>query len=102
MAHLTIAAVAEDTIAAPGNTQPTYIVVSVQDGTGAAVTGLTISNFSIGSEIVGPGGSISHIDTVSNGKLAGVYLLKVLPLTGQTWKAGVYIFSVAVVHGPDK
>ena len=26
-----------------------------------------IKNFSIGSEIVGPGGSISHIDSISNG-----------------------------------
>lgn len=102
MAKLTITAIAEDTIAAPGNTQPTYIVVSVQDVNGLGVTGLTGSNFTIGSEIVGPGGSTSHIDSVSNGKIQGTYLLKILPLAGQTWKSGVYIFSVAVTQGANK
>ena len=67
-----------------------------------AVAGLVAANFSLGSEIVGPGGSISHISTVTNGKLPGVYLLQVLPLAGQTWKAGVYIFSVAVSRAADR
>ena len=89
-------------MASPGNANKLYIVVSVTDGNGAGVTGLNKGNFSIGSEIVGPGGSISHIDSVANGKLSGTYLLYVLPLTGQTWKAGVYIFSVNVISGADK
>ena len=99
MAKLALHAVGEDTIASPGNANNLYIVVSVEDANGAAVPGLAIGNFAIGSEIVGPGGSTSHIDTVANGKLPGVYLLRVLPLAGQTWKAGVYIFSVAADAG---
>ncbi len=102
MAKLTVVAVGEDTIASPGNANNLYIVVSVEDPNGAPVNALTMANFALGSEIVGPGGSLSHISTVSNGKLPGVYLLKILPLAGQTWKAGVYVFSVAVTHGPDQ
>ena len=101
MAKLNLVAIGEDTIASPGNALNLYIVVSVTDGNGTGVAGLAIGNFAIGSEIVGPGGSISHINTVTNGKLAGTYLLTVLPLAGQTWKAGVYIFSVNATHGAD-
>jgi hypothetical protein len=101
MAKLTLSAIGEDTIASPGNANNLYIIVSVQDSNGVAVPGLAIGNFALGSEIVGPGGSTSHINTVTNGKLPGVYLLQVLPLAGQTWKAGVYIFSVAVTRGAD-
>src|SRR4051812_16413946 len=58
----------EDAIASPGNANNLYIVVSVVDLNGAAVAGLAIGNFSLGSEIVGPGGSISHINTVTSGQ----------------------------------
>jgi hypothetical protein len=101
MAKLTLHAVGEDTIASPGNSNNLYIVVSVEDQNGAAVTGLGMGNFAIGSEVVGPGGSISHINAITNGKLPGVYVLLVLPLAGQTWKGGVYIFSVAATRGAD-
>lgn len=102
MAKLFVSAAGEDTIAAPGNANSTYIIVSVEDLTGMPVTGLTAANFQLGTEIVGPGGSTSSIQSVMNGKLPGVYLLKVIPLAGQTWKSGVYIFSIAVTHGPDR
>ncbi len=102
MAKLTVATIVEDTMSAPGNMQPTYLVVSVEDANGAPVAGLAIPNFAIGSEIVGPGGSTSHISAIAPGKLPGVYLLSLLPLAGQSWKAGVYIFSVVVNHGADK
>ena len=102
MAKLFVSAVGEDTIAAPGNAQRTYVIVSVEDATGNPVTGLAASNFMLGTEIVGPGGSTSSIQSVSNGKLPGIYLLSVIPLAGQTWKSGVYIFSVAVTRGADK
>src|SRR5258708_24599183 len=101
MAKLTLHAVAEDTVASPGNANNLYIIVSVEDLNGVAVPSLAIGNFAIGSEIVGPGGSTSHISTVTNGKLPGVYLLQVLPLAGQTWTAGGYIFSVAGTRGTD-
>ena len=102
MAKLNLVAIGEDTMASPGNAQNLYIVVSVTDANGAGVTGLVLNNFALGSEIVGPGGSTSHIDSISAGKLAGTYLLKVLPLAGQTWKAGVYICAVNVTAGADK
>ena len=85
MAKLTLHAIGEDTMASPGNESNLYIIVSVEDLNGAAVPGLAIGNFAIGSEIVGPGGSTSHINTVTNGKLPGVYLLQVLPLAGPSW-----------------
>lgn len=102
MALLIVTAIAEDTIAAPGNVKDSYIVVSVTDANGAAVTGLTISNFTIGSPIVGPGGSLSHINTVTTGgSVTGVYILRIGPLAGQTWKSGVYIWSIGVTRGAD-
>jgi hypothetical protein len=102
MAKLFVSAVAEDTIAAPGNAQKNYVIVSVEDTAGNPITGLAAANFQLGTEIVGPGGSISSIQSVVNGKLPGVYLLNTLPLAGQTWKSGTYIFSVAVTRGTDK
>lgn len=102
MAKLFVSALAEDTISAPGNAQRTYIIVGVEDASGNPVEGLTAANFRVGTEIVGPGGSISSIQSVHNGALAGVYHMNILPLAGQTWKAGVYIFSIAVTRGADK
>ena len=102
MAKLFVNVVGEDTISAPGNAQSSYLIASVEDGSGAPVTGLTIPSFHLGTEIVGPGGSTSSIQTVSNGKLPGTYLLKIIPLAGQTWKSGVYIHSLAVTRGADK
>ena len=100
MALLIVNAIAEDTIAAPSNANDSYIVVSVTDANGVAVPGLTITNFAVGSPIVGPGGSISHITTVSSGgSVTGVYILRIAPLAGQTWKSGVYIWSVRVTSG---
>ena len=102
MAQLIVTAIAEDTIAAPGNVKDSYIVVSVTDNNGVAVTGLTMANFALGSPIVGPGGSLSHINSVgSGGSVTGVYILNIGPLPGQTWKSGVYIWSVAVTRGAD-
>jgi hypothetical protein len=102
MSRLIVTALAEDTIAAPGNAKDSYIVVSVTDANGVAVTGLAMANFALGSPIVGPGGSNSHIHTVSTGgSVTGVYILRIAPLAGQTWKSGIYIWSVAVVRGSD-
>ena len=99
MARLIVTAIAEDTIAAPGNANDSYIVVSVTDANGVPVPSLTAANFALGSPIVGPGGSLSHINTITGG--AGVYILNIKPLAGQTWKSGVYIWSVAVTRGAD-
>ena len=103
MARLIVNAIAEDTIAAPGNANNSYIVVSVTDVNGVAVTGLTAANFAVGSPIVGPGGSTSHIVSVGpGGSVPGVYIVNIGPLAGQTWKPGVYIWSVAVTSGANR
>ena len=50
MARLIINAFSEDTIAAPGNRQPNYIVVSVTDVNGNPVPGLGVNNFKVRSD----------------------------------------------------
>lgn len=102
MALLIVNASSEDTIAAPGNRQTNYVVVSVTDSVGNAVTGLTASNFRVQPAIVGPGGALVDIVSASAAALPGVYIVRVVPINTQTWKAGVYIFAVAVERGADR
>lgn len=102
MARLIVAAFSEDTIAAPGNRQPNYLVVSVSDANGAPVAGLSAANFKVDPMIVGPGGALVNITGVNAGRLPGFYHVNVLPINTQTWKAGVYIFAVAIERGGDK
>jgi hypothetical protein len=102
MAKLIVNALSEDTIAAPGNRQPNYIVVSVTDANGVPVTGLGIPNFKVDPVIVGPGGALVNITGVTAGRLPGIYLIFVVPIATQTWKSGVYIFAVAVNRGADQ
>jgi hypothetical protein len=102
MARLIVIAFSEDTIAAPGNRQPNYIEVSVTDGSGEPVTGLAAANFKVDPMIVGPGGAMVNITRVAAGRLPGFYHIEVVPINTQTWKAGVYIFAVAVQRGADK
>ena len=52
--------------------------------------------------IVGPGGALVDITGVTSGRIAGTYLADVLPIRTETWKAGTYIFAVAVDQAPDK
>lgn len=96
MARLIVSAASEDTIAAPGNRRENYIVVSVSDGNGAATTGLAGANFKVDPVIVGPGGALVEITGVTAGRIPGFYLVRVLPIRTETWKAGVYIFAIAV------
>lgn len=102
MARLVVTAFSEDTIAAPGNRQPNYIVVSVIDTGGVPVTGLGVSNFEVDPMIVGPGGALVNITGVTAGRLSGFYHINVVPIRRETWKKGVYIFGVAVERGADK
>jgi len=101
MARLIVAALSEDTIAAPGNRQPNYITVSVTNAEGAPVTGLVAANFRVDPMIVGPGGALVNVTSLTAGRLPGFYLLNVLPIRTETWKAGVYIFAVAVERAAD-
>jgi hypothetical protein len=102
MARLIVSAFSEDTIAAPGNRQPNYIVASVTDANGAPVTGLAGANFKVDPMIVGPGGALVNVTGVNPGRLPGFYHVNVVPIRTETWKAGVYIFAVAVERGADK
>lgn len=101
MARLIVNAIVEDSIASPGNDKDAYLIVSVQDTNGTPITGLSMDNFEVGSEIVGAGGSISHINMVRNGKLPGIYVVFLGPSSETTWKLGVYIWSVRVQKGSD-
>lgn len=99
MAILHVQALSEDAIAAPGNRNPNYIVVSVTDASGVPVTGLAASNFQVDPMVVGPGGALVNITSCTVGRLAGTYLLQVVPIKTETWKAGGYLFAVAVDAG---
>jgi hypothetical protein len=101
MSRLIVTAFSEDTIAAPGNRQPNYIVASVTDVNGVPVTGLTAINFKVNPLIVGPGGALVNIVNVYNGIFPGFYHINVVPIGVQTWKAGVYIFAVVIQNGAN-
>jgi hypothetical protein len=102
MARLIVDAVSEDSIAAPGNRQPNYIIVSVTDVNGVPVTGLNSSNFQVQALIVGAGGALVNVTSVINAALPGFYLVNVVPINIETWKSGVYIFGVAVERTGDQ
>ncbi len=102
MARLIVTAFSEDAIAAPGNRQPNYLVVSVTDTGGVPVTGLRAANFKVDPMIVGLGGALVNITSVTAGRLPGFYHINVVPIKRETWKKGVYIFAVAVARARDK
>ncbi len=104
MALLIVNAAAEDGLAAPGNIQPNHIIVSVTDSVGNPITGLTAANFKIQPAIVGAGGALVNIQSVAPPPYdpPGIYIIRVVPINTATWKAGVYIFAVAVTRGADK
>lgn len=102
MSRLIVSAMSEDAIASPGNRQPNYIVVSVTSNEGVPVAGLAAANFKVDPMIVGPGGALVNITRVSAGRLPGCYFMDVVPIRAETWKAGVYIFAIAVERGTDR
>ena len=102
MGRLIVTAFSEDSVAAPGNRQPNYIIVSVTGGNGAPVIGLAAANFNVDPMIVGAGGASVDVTGVNPGRLPGFYHVNVEPIGTETWKPGVYIFAVAVERGGDK
>lgn len=102
MALLIVRTESEDTIAAPGNRQNNYICVSVTDAAGNPVTGLTAKNFAVDPLIVGPGGALVNITSAAPVRLPGTYIVEVVPIRTETWKAGVYIFATAVTQGANR
>lgn len=102
MARLIVTAASEDTIADPGNRRSNYILVSVTDADGRPVNGLQERNFKVDPMIVGPGGALVDITDVRGGRLPGFYHIDVVPIRRETWKAGVYVFAVAVDNKRDQ
>lgn len=88
--------------AAPGNSLPANLLVVVTDRSGAPVTNLDQTDFSISNQFGLPGqtcgfsNNIVSFDNVMN----GAYRIQVdLVLPGCTWVAGDYLAHVAVTHG---
>ena len=52
--------------------------------------------------IVGPGGTDVNIIDVTGGRLPGFYHINVMPIRTETWKAGVYIFAIAIEKSTSK
>lgn len=102
MARLITVAFSEDGIASPGNRLNNYIEVSVTDSAGIPVNGLLAANFKVDPMIVGAGGALVNIVSVTAGRLPGFYHINVVPIGTETWKAGVYIFAVAITRGSDQ
>jgi len=102
MGRLIVVAASEDSIASPGNRLPNYIVLSVTDANGVPVVGLGTANFKVQPLVVGPGGALVNIVNSYAGIFPGFYHINVVPIRRETWKAGVYIFAVAVERGADK
>lgn len=69
------------------------------DVNGVPVTGLAASNFKVYPLLVGPGGYAVNITEVFAQGLPGCYAIKVVPISGGTWKSGMYVFGVAVERG---
>jgi hypothetical protein len=97
-----VKAASEDTIAAPGNRENNYVVVSVTDGGGNPVTGLAAANFKVQPVIVGAGGALVNVTGANPAGLPGFYIVTVVPIKTETWKSGTYIFAAAVERGADK
>jgi hypothetical protein len=103
MALLIVQAAAEDgVLSAPGNRGTCLIPVSVTDSNGIPVTGLTVADFQVDAMVVGAFGANVVITRFEPVRLAGTYMLKVAPKPNNTWKAGTYIFAVAVTRGSDQ
>ena len=91
-------------VAAAGNSDPLYLVVSVTDADGVPASGLAAAAFTIDAIIVAPFGS--RVEIASAGEVQnGAYLLWVVPVTYQgtqyTWKLGRYLFFLTVTRGVD-
>lgn len=102
MDRLHVTAISEDALAAPGNQEPNYIVVSVTDNKGEPVTGLTTATFEVSAFIAPPGGASVDIKQINTFPMPGFYSLSVVPVQNLEWKQGVYIFGIAVTKGDKK
>jgi hypothetical protein len=98
MTHLMVTALSEDALAAPKNSKPNYVIVSVTDADGAPVSGLTASDFTVKTVVAPGGGTVTNLMAAAETDFPGVYLIEIVPDKKKTWKKGVYIFAVGVHH----
>ena len=84
----------EGVTAGPNIYDVAFIVLAVTYK-GAGISGLTIGNFTLGTHIVGPGGSTLRINALSDHG-DGKYLLDVVPISTGDWRPGKYLLSVKV------
>lgn len=102
MAILNISTLSEDVLAAPGNRDANYIIVSVTDQDGKPVSDLDSHDFIVKVIVAPGGGRISHDIKVAKSDFPGVYRAEVVPSENETWKEGVYIFAVGVHRKFDR
>ena len=102
MPILNVAALSEDVLAAPGNREANYIVVSVTDQDGKPVSDLDAHDFTIKAIVAPGGGQLAYDVKVVHSDFPGVYLTEVVPAENDSWKGGVYIFAVGVHRKFDR
>jgi hypothetical protein len=102
MANLNVSALSEDILAAPGNSDANYIIVSVTDQDGKPVDKLDVHDFIIKVIVAPDGGRISHDIKVVESDFPGVYVVEVVPIENETWRKGAYVFAVGVHRKFDR
>ena len=101
MARLYVEAVSAPVNAAVGNRNPVHLGVSVTDGNGNGVAGLTAADFAIATTTVAPGGATAVISSVTASTIAGGYQFHILPTGLNNWQDGTYVFVIDVTSGVD-
>jgi hypothetical protein len=99
---LTVQVEASQGFAAPGNSLPANFLVVVTDRSGAPVTDLAQTDFSITNQFGLPGQTCGFSNNIVSfvNVLNGAYRIQVdLVLPGCTWVAGDYLAQVAVTAG---
>jgi hypothetical protein len=93
---LDIVAHGNPTTAKSGNRNPAQILVSVTDASGTPVNGLTSSDITFDTLLVGPGGANVVLDTFGTATFGGYYRLDVVPLGTLKWVSGEFDIAVMV------
>lgn len=82
--------------AAAGNRNAAQILVSVTDSTGTPVTGLSTSNITIDTLLVGAFGSNLVVSSLGLATYGGYYRVNVVPTGTANWVTGEFDVAVMV------
>jgi hypothetical protein len=96
---LDIVAHGNPTTAKAGNRNPAQILVSVTDSSGTPVTGLTATDITIDTLLVGAGGSNLVRSAFGLATFGGYYRIDVVPTGTLNWVAGEFDVAVMVKNG---